>query len=64
MWDCLENNITTVLNNICPIREVIVPESKPNWLTNDIVQLMRRKDKVIKRLEERRIPYCGVKQLF
>ena len=35
MWDCLENNINNILNNMCPIRNLIVPETKPDWLTNE-----------------------------
>ena len=46
MWDCLETNIMLVLNEVCPIRQMTVPEYKPDWLSNDIVQLMRRRDKM------------------
>ena len=64
MWDCMENNINTVLNEICPIRDLIVPETKPNWLTNDIVQLMRRRDKMFKEARRKKKPILWRKATF
>ena len=64
MWDCLENNITTILNQICPIRNLIVPETKPDWLTNDIVQLMRRRDKMYKTARRKKDPILWRKATF
>ena len=64
MWDCLEDNITVALNQICPIKNLTVPEIKPNWLTNDIVQLMRRRDKMYKEARRKRDPVLWRKATF
>ena len=45
MWRELEVNITSSLDEICPIRELLVSDSKPEWLNNDIIQVMRKRDK-------------------
>ena len=45
LWSELECNITTSLDSLCPIRNLMVPKCKPDWLTNDLVQLMRKRDK-------------------
>ena len=46
LWQELENNIIVSLDKLCPIRKLIVPKNKPEWLSADIVQLMRKRDKV------------------
>ena len=48
LWDIMENNITKILDNLCPIRKLVVPESKPDWLNDDIIHLMRKRDKTRK----------------
>ena len=50
--------------SICPIRNLIVPESKPDWLTNDIVQLMRRRDKMYKEARRKKDPVLWRKATF
>ena len=41
-----------------------VPETKPNWLTNDIVQLMRRRDKMYKEARRKKDPTLWRKATF
>ena len=48
IWDHFEKNVVTVLDRMCPVRTLTVPESKPDWLTNDILQLMRKRDNIFK----------------
>ena len=64
MWDCLEHNINNILNDMCPIRNLIVPETKPDWLTNDIVQLMRKRDKMNKETRRKKDPTLRRKATF
>ena len=47
MWDIMENNICTTLDPLCPIRQLTI--SKPNWLNNDIILLMRKRDKMYRK---------------
>ena len=42
LWDIFEHNIVLILDKICPIRKLAVPEYKPEWLNNEILLLMRR----------------------
>ena len=64
MWDNLEDNINNILNYMCPLRDLIVPETKPDWLTNDIVQLMRRRDKMYKEARRKKDPISWRKAIF
>ena len=64
MWDCFEDNVNIVLDELCPIRNLTVPETKPDWLTNDIVQLMRRRDKMYKEARRKKDPVIWKKAIF
>ena len=44
MWAELLSNITKALDINCPIRELLVSDTKPQWLNNEIIQVMRRRD--------------------
>ena len=44
MWQIFEKHISDSLNVMCPIKTVKVSDSKPVWLSNEIIQLMRRRD--------------------
>ena len=54
LWHELEHNIKTSLDVLCPIRNLTVPKHKPEWLTNDLVQLMRKRDKAYKHARRHR----------
>ena len=49
MWEIIEKNISKSLDVHCPIRTIRVSDTKPVWLNNEIIQLMRRRDKAYKR---------------
>ena len=49
LWDMFLGNITSVLDQTCPIRVLNVVSSKPKWLTNTILRKMRARDKAYKR---------------
>ena len=49
MWCELEKKISDSLDIICPIRDLSVSDSKPEWLNNDIIQVMRNRDKAYKK---------------
>ena len=44
-WDIFQKNITKVLDEMCPIKNLTVPIQKPKWLNNEILVLMRKRDK-------------------
>ena len=37
-------NIIKVVDILCPVVAVIIPEWKPKWLSNDIISMMRDRD--------------------
>ena len=42
--DIFGYNIKSALDLLCSIRKLIIPEGKPKWLLNDIINLMRDRD--------------------
>ena len=46
MWSELEENISDALDEICPIRELLVSDTKPDWLNNEIIQARKSKHEV------------------
>ena len=64
MWDIMEDNIARTLSHMCPIRQLIVPESKPDWLHKDIVLLMRKRDKMYREARRKNDPVLWRKATF
>ena len=64
LWCELENNIRTSLDRMCPVRNLTVPKHKPDWLTADIVQLMRKRDKVYQNARKNNDPVIWRKARF
>ena len=58
-WEIFERNIIDSLDEICPIRKIQVSNSKPDWLNNEIIQLM-----LIKKLKGQEMTSTGEKQPF
>ena len=46
LWDVFELNICESLDKICPMKQIKVPITRPKWVTNEIVSLMRDRDKM------------------
>ena len=44
LWEIMFKHITAVLDCICPLTTVFVPTTKPKWITNNIIELMRDRD--------------------
>ena len=49
LWNCIYGNIQAALSIKCPIKSCTVPESKPKWLTHDVIMLMRDTDTAYRR---------------
>ena len=49
MWECFEGNVTKALDMMCPICKITVSCTKPDWLNNEIIVLMRKRDLVYKK---------------
>ena len=44
LWEILNSNIRKVLDIMCPIKKMVIPEKKPKWLNNELIELMRDRD--------------------
>lgn len=47
-WDRLYTHIMSVVDKYCPLRTLKIPLDKPAFLTDNIVQLMRERDRAFK----------------
>ena len=49
MWNEMEQKMSEALDVICPVRDLSVSDSKPEWLNNEIIQVMRKRDKAYRK---------------
>ena len=49
MWNLFEENMNKTLDIRCPVRKITVSDTKPDWLSNEIILLMRKRDKAYKK---------------
>ena len=45
LWNHFCSNVIQTLDVICPIRKLTVVDNKPEWLSNDLLIMMRQRDK-------------------
>ena len=64
LWDIFVKNISDVLDQMCPIKKLSVPETKPNWLNNDILLLMRKRDMMYREARKKNDPVLWRKAKF
>lgn len=43
-WDLIYNNYINCLDNIAPISDISINKIKPNWVTSEIISLIRQRD--------------------
>ena len=46
-WDIIYNRIMAAADHLCPIREFNFSNDKPNWLTNDLIAIMKERDRCL-----------------
>ena len=49
---------------MCPTKKLIVPETKPDWLNDDIVLLMRKRDNIFRLARHKKDPTKWRKATF
>ena len=64
LWEILENNMINTVNKLCPVKELSVLISKPKWMNDDIVLLMRHRDKLYKKARRTKDPVVWRKAQF
>ena len=64
MWSLMEENIRKVLDQLCPIKQLTVPEHKPEWLNDEIIRLMRKRDKIYREARRKKDPTLWRKAIF
>ena len=46
MWDKIIDIIRMTLDEMCPVRKIVIPEFTPAWLTPPIIESMRERDRL------------------
>ena len=67
-WDVMFDRIKNVIDVLCPIKDFQFSNDKPDWLTNDIILLMKQCDRSLReyaktRLEKDKIEMCKIRNL-
>ena len=54
-WGHFYTSVDSELNKICPIREFCFKKDKPPWLTNDLLELIKDKDYLLKKARKSKL---------
>ena len=49
MWDFVINNIKSILNEMCPLKDFKIRNSGKPWITNELLEQIRDKDRALRR---------------
>ena len=55
LWECLRDAILSVINPMCPLNTFNVPEVKEPWITNQALEAIRDKDKLMKKAKRAKV---------
>ena len=44
-WNVLLDGITCVGNRMCPLRDFKFAKERPKWISDDLIELMKNRDK-------------------
>ena len=47
-WDFIFDNILVILDKLCPEKTFKFAKNRPTWLTNDLINLMKERDRCLK----------------
>ena len=50
------NNIETALNKICPLRTFRIKKYKEPWITQELLELIKDKDRLLKKAKRTKCP--------
>ena len=67
-WNFLYNNMKTVLDSLCPEKKIKFAKNRPVWITNDLINLMKERDRCLSkylstRLEDDKIEMRRMRNL-
>ena len=48
-WDIIYDRIKSAIDTLCPVKEFKFSNDKPDWLTNDIILLMKERDRCLRK---------------
>ena len=48
-WDIMLTNIMSTIDNMCPLKKYKVAKAKEPWVTNEILEMIKDKDRLLRR---------------
>ena len=52
-WNIMLSNITTTIDSMCPLKHYRVAQAKEPWVTNEILEMIKDKDRLLRRAKNR-----------
>ena len=52
-WNLLHSRILTTINDMCPLKKFKVAQAKELWVTNEILEMIKDKDRLLRRAKQR-----------
>ena len=53
-WNIMLQNITTVIDEMCPLKRYKISQAKEPWVTNEILELIKDKDRLLRRAKNKK----------
>ena len=53
-WNIMLQNITTVIDEMCPLKRYKISQAKVPWVTNEILELIKNKDRLLRRAKNKK----------
>ena len=52
-WDIMLTNIMSTIDNMCPLKKYKVAKAKEPWVTNEILEMIKDKDRLLRRAKNK-----------
>ena len=49
LWNIYENNIRTILDDMCPFKKFKIAKNRDPWISDDLINELKQKDYLLKR---------------
>ena len=57
-WDLIQEHITSVIDDMCPIRGFKIKNYRPDWMTNELIEQIKDRDYFYKKSQKNRGQRC------
>ena len=53
-WNIILTHIMSIINNMCPLKNYKISQAKEPWVTNEILEMIKDKDRLLRRAKKKK----------